>query len=160
MQWLALVVVCTALIALSYYSPKIGFSLLGALAAILITLYYLNLDESEIAEFPVPRESVVLSETHATESYGDSWNYSGRISNSSDKSVTDVQIKIILHDCPEGTQQITDACVVIGEDVDFVAINVPPRQARDFRDNISFRNADPKGIQLWSFELVSLRVTE
>ena len=160
MQWIALAVVCTALIVVSYYSPKIGFSLLGALAAIIGTLYFLNLDESEKTSFPIDRESVQLSDTDAEESYGGSWDYSGRLANSSGKVITDARIRITLRDCPAGTEAVSDECPVIGEEVDFVAINVPPRQARDFRNNITFKNAVQKGVLFWNFELIGVRVTD
>ena len=160
MQWVALAVVCTALIFVSYYSPKVGFSLLGGIAAILGTLYFLNLDESALSDFPIDRDSVELSEVSAQVSYGESWDYSGRISNSSNKVITDARIKITLRDCPAGTETVSDECPVIGEKTDFVAINVPPRQARDFLDNISFKNAVQKGVLFWDFELIGVRVTD
>ncbi|MDE0309747.1 MAG: hypothetical protein OXI60_07965 [Acidiferrobacterales bacterium] len=160
MHWIALAIVCTALVVVSYYSPKVGFSLLGAVGALVATLYFLNLDESSTAGFPIERELVQLDDVKAEESYGESWDYSGRVSNSSSKVITDVLVKITLRDCPSGTETVTDECPVIGEQVDFVALNVPPRQARDFQDNISFRNAVQKGILFWDFELVGVRVTD
>ena len=160
MHYVALAVVCAALIFLSYHSPKVGFSLLGALAVVLTALYFLNLEESEISKFPVPKESVALSTNEPTVSYGDSWDYSGRVSNSSDKNITDIQIRITLYDCPTNSGEISTDCVTIGDDVDYVAINIPARQARDFKNNISFRNAQAKGKALWSFELVGIRVTD
>lgn len=160
MQWVALGIICVALIFVSYYSPKVGFSLLGGLAVIITALYFLNLEESESKKFPVPRESVELGEINAEKSYGDSWDYTGRISNSSNQTITDVQIRIRLHDCPADASEISDDCDVIGDQVDFVPLTIPARQARDFRDNISFRNAQPKGQPLWRFELEGLRVTD
>lgn len=160
MPYIALAIVCIALIFVSYHSPKIGFGLFGALAVILTALYFLNLDESESKKFPVPRESVELSGVQADASYGDSWDYTGRISNSSGKTITDAQVRILLYDCPEDAESISDSCVVIGDQVDYVPINIPPRQARDFQDNISFRNAAPQGKLFWEFELVGLRVSD
>ncbi|MCE2397408.1 hypothetical protein J4G02_23175 [Candidatus Poribacteria bacterium] len=117
-------------------------------------------DESETSNFPIERESVQLDDVNAQESYGESWDYSGRVSNSSGKVITDVLIKITLRDCPDGSGTVNDECPIIGEQVDFVAINVPPRQARDFQDNISFKNAVQKGTLFWDFELVGVRVTD
>jgi len=160
MHWVALGVVCIALIFVSYYSPKVGFGLLGALAVILTSLYFLNLDESESQKFPVARESVELSEIQAEKSYGESWDYAGRVTNSSDKAITDVQIRVVLYDCPSGASARTDACVIICYQIDYVPINISPRQARDFTDNISFRHAEPKGSPFWAFELAGLRVAD
>jgi len=160
MHWIALAVICLALIFVSYHSPKIGFGLLAAIGVLLGTLYFLNPQESEDSNFPVPRELIELSDTEITASYGDGWSYTGRISNTSEVSITDIRIRIQLHDCPEGTSEVSDQCVKIGEDVDFVAVNVPPRQARDIKDTISLRNAVPNDSAVWVFELVSVRVAE
>ncbi len=160
MHWVALAIVCVALIFVSYHSPKVGFGLLGALAVVLTALYFLNFEESESERFPIPRESVVISEISATPSYGDSWDYAGRISNSSEKAITDVQIRILLFDCPESAKERTDDCITIGDQVDYVPINIPGRQARDFSNNASFRNSVPNGKPFWEFELVGVRVTD
>ncbi len=160
MHWVALGVICVALIFVSYHSPKIGFSLLGALAVIFTALYFLNLEDSQSKRFPVPREAIELEGLTANPSYGDSWDYAGRISNTSDKSITDVQIRILLYDCPTTTDKPTADCDLIGDQIDYVSINVPARQSRDFRDNITFRHAVPKGIPFWNFELAGLEVSE
>ncbi len=160
MHWVALAVVCAALIFVSYHSPKIGFSLLGIVGILVTVLYLINTDQSHNAEFSAAPDSVSLSQTDIVSAYGDSWDYSGRITNSSDKSVTDVHIRITLHDCPAQSMQINDDCATIGERVDFVPINVPPRQARDFSDTVSFRNAKPKGAALWDFQLTGVRVSD
>ena len=160
MHWIALGIVCIALIFVSYHSPKVGFGLLGALAVLLTALYFINLEDSESKKFPVPRESIQLDNIVAQPSYGDSWDYSGRITNSSTKNVTDVQIRVQLYDCPADAESRTDDCVVIGDQIDYVPINIPTRQARDFSDNVSLTNAVPKGKPFWSFELDGLRVTD
>ncbi len=160
MHWVAIAIVCAALIFVSYHSPKIGFGLLGALGVVLTALYFLNFEESESKKFPISRESVVLSDTEASLSYGDSWDYGGRISNASDKNITDIQVRVMLYDCPAEADERSDDCVVIGDQIDYVPINIPARQARDFRDNLSFRNAVPKGKPFWEFELAGLEVSD
>ncbi len=160
MHWVALAIVCVALIFVSYHSPKIGFGLLGTLAVILTALYFLNIEDSESKKFPVPSDSVELGNVEFNASYGDSWDYTGRITNSSNKNITDVQIKVVLYDCPTAVNELSDDCVAIGDQIDYVPINVPARQARDFSDNISFRNAVPKGKPLWGFEIAGLRVSD
>jgi len=45
MHWVALGVVCISFIFVSYYSPKVGFGLLGALSVTLTSLHFLNLDD-------------------------------------------------------------------------------------------------------------------
>ena len=108
----------------------------------------------------MPRDSIELGNVQAIKPYGDSWGYSGRISNSSSKDVTDVQVKILLYDCPADSESISEDCVVIGYQIDYVPINMPSRQAMDFQDNVSFRNAAPQGRLFWDFELVGLRISD
>ena len=158
MHLVALAVVCLALIFLSYYSPKVGFGALGVVGVLLVVLYLLDLDES--SGFPAPPDSVVLDQTSAKFSYGDSWEYSGRISNSSEKSITDARLEIVMYDCPEESTTNLAECIVIGNEIDVVPINIPPRQARDFQDNVSFRNAEPKGTPKWTFKMLGIRVTD
>lgn len=160
MHLIALALVCVALIVLTYYSPKVGFSLLSGLGALLLALYFLNLEESEVQKFQIPRDQLALSDMVSDFSYADNWKYSGRITNSSEKTLTDIEINIVLHDCPDGHSEISDACVVIGDIVEFVAVTVPPRQARDFTDNVDVENAVPKGMLLWDYELVGARVSD
>ncbi len=159
MPWIALALVCVALVVLTYYSPKIGFASLSGLGVLLIALYFLNLDESENVELPVPRDQLVLSDMNSELSYADNWRYSGRISNSSQKTLTDIEIKIVLYDCPDVHTE-TDNCLIIGDVVEFVPVTVPPYQARDFVDNADFRNANPKGTRVWEYELVNARFTD
>ena len=80
----------------------------------------------------MPRDSIEFGNVQATKSYGDSWDYSGRISNSSGKNVTDVQVKILLYDCPSDSESISEDCVMIGDQIDYVPIKIPSRQARYF----------------------------
>ena len=160
MHLIALALVCVALVVLTYYSPKIGFSLLSGLGALLLALYFLNLEESEIQKFPIPRDQLALSDMVSEFSYADNWKFSGRITNSSEKTITDIEINIVLYDCPDDNGEISDACVVIGDIVEFVGVSVPPRQARDFTDNIDIDNAVPKGMLLWDYQLAGARVSD
>ncbi len=161
MHWVAIGVVCVALILVSYYSPKIGFSLLGAIAILFTALYFVNLEDSPLSKkFPIPRELVKLEDLTANKSYGESWEYGGRITNTSDKSITDIQLRILLYDCPSTAGKISEDCALIGDQLDYVSINIPTRQSRDFLDNVSFRHAEPKGKLFWTFELAGLEVSD
>ena len=160
MQWIALAAACVALIVLTYYSPKIGFAMLSFLAALLIGLYYFNLDKSEIREYQVSQDQVQLSNLNTELSYADNWIYSGRITNSSSQTLTDVELKVKLYDCPATQSEITDSCIVIGEVDEFLTLTVPPRQARDFSDNVYFKNAMPQGKLMWDYEITGTRASE
>ena len=159
-QILGLVLLCAALIVVTYYSPKIGFGLLGGLAVLVVVLYYVNTDDASNPGFEVPPELVKLENATASKSYGDSWDYKGRITNDSDKPLYDIQVEVSMHDCEEEAQANIDECLLIGQLVDYVSVKVPPRQARDFKDNIAFKDAVPKGFVHWEFKLVGVRVTD
>lgn len=90
MQHIALIVLCIALIFVSYYSPEIGLGLFGALAVVLTVLHYLNLGSPKSKKLAEPRNSVKLGNVQANNSCGDSSDDAGRISISSSKNVTDI----------------------------------------------------------------------
>ena len=90
MQHIALIVLCIALIFVSYYSPEIGLGLFGALAVVLTVLHYLNLGNRKSKKLAEPRNSVKLGNVQANNSYGDSSDDAGRIPISSSKNVTDI----------------------------------------------------------------------
>ena len=90
MQHIALIVLCIALIFVSYYSPEIGLGLFGALAVVLTALHYLNLGNPKSKKLATPRDSVELGNFQTNSSCGDSSDDAGRIPTSSSKDVTDV----------------------------------------------------------------------
>ena len=157
MHYVALIIVCVALIAISFYSRKIAFGLLAVIAIGLTILYYLGDDGME-GDFEVAADLIVLEDMSAKLSYGDNWNYTGRATNNSEKSVTDLKIRITLRDCEAGKTSLDD-CVVIGDQADLLSINIPPRQARDFSDAVSFEHATPRGELNWTFDLIGVSVS-
>ena len=90
MQHIALIVLCIALIFVSYYSPEIGLGLFGALAVVLTALHYLNLGNPKSKKLATPRDSVELGELQTNNSCEDSSDDTGRIPISSSKDVTDI----------------------------------------------------------------------
>ena len=158
MHYIALVIVCVALIAISFYSRKIAFAALAVIAIGLTILYYIGDDDVLEGDFEVAADLIVLEDLSAELSYGDNWNYTGRATNNSDKSVTDLKVRITLRDCEAG-QTPPDDCVIIGDQADLLSINIPPRQARDFSDAVSFEHATPRGELNWTFELVGVSVS-
>ncbi len=156
-HWIALGILCLGLIALSFHSPRLGYGLLSAIAISLAALYYFDPWDDEQGQFDIDRSLIVLDSVDATGAYGDGWNYAGRVINNSASAVTDVQIRVTLHDC-ESEAAPPEDCVIIGQEVDFVPINIPARQARDFDDHISFTHASLKGYAQWEFEIFGARV--
>lgn len=157
---LGLVLVCAALITITYFSPKIGFGLLGGIVVLVAVLYFANFEDASNPGFEVPPELVKLEDVSARPSYGDSWDYSGRVTNDSNEPIYDIQISLKMYDCQSDSPSSLDECTLIGDQIDFVTLKIPPRQARDFTDNISFRDARPQGSVNWSFELVGVRVVD
>ncbi len=89
MQHIALIVLCIALIFVSYYSPEIGLGLFGALAVVLTALHYLNLGNPKSKNLAEPRDSDKLGNIQANNSCWKSSDDAGRIPISFSKDVTD-----------------------------------------------------------------------
>ena len=154
----ALAILCVALIVISFFSRKIGFGLLAFFAILLSVLYYVGDEDALEGDLEVEAELIVLENLSAQFAREDEWDYSGRATNNSDKSITDLKIRITLRDCEAG-QTPPDDCVVIGDRADLLSTNIPPRQARDFSEKVTFDNATPRGELNWTFELVGVKVS-
>jgi hypothetical protein len=88
------------------------------------------------------------------ESFGSSYNLTGRVRNNSRYTVTDVQAKIRLLDCDE-----KEHCDVIGEEDQDIVTDVPARQARDIQSSIFFGSGTRvRGHFKWSYVLNGIGV--
>jgi hypothetical protein len=80
----------------------------------------------------------------------------GRVSNQSDEAILSrFTLDTRLLDCP--TQELTDTCVVIGENRTAVYPDVPPGQVRSFTTTLRFVNMPPvEGVLVWDAQVVEV----
>jgi hypothetical protein len=133
MKWLAVIVILV-LIAVSAKFRKFAaiLILVGAIGGILIWQYQ-EYDENQSKKLILPSE--LSFEGVSLEPSNGSYNFFGRIINHSDKySLSGVQLKLIIRDCEQDDK---NNCIIISEVDEYIFIHIPPKQARDFKKNIS-----------------------
>ena len=119
MQYIALVILCIALVIVSYYSPEIGLGLFGALAVVLTALHYFDLDNLKSKKLSASRDSVELGKLQTNNSCGDSSDDTGRIPISSSKDVTDINtIEQDFNEWPSDFKSMLEIAPLEGIDFD------------------------------------------
>ncbi len=149
MTWIALLIVAVILIAMSMYYPRIAFSLLGVLLVSAIIIY--RLTGSDVNGQSIPPEKLALENLHMQKSYADSYDLLGRIRNNADRPLREFSVLVQALDCPQAKDTVD--CSIIGEKNISVYIQVPSRQARDFRENIYFGQIQPTKTLAWRYHL-------
>ncbi len=132
MKWL-LIVVFLALLAVSAGFRKFAGTLvlLCAIGGILIWQFQVY-EENQSRKNILPSE--LTFENVSLESLSENYRFTGRIINNSDKyDVRGVQVKLTVSDC-----KIDDNnnCIIISEADEYIYVDIPSKQARDFRKNI------------------------
>ncbi len=156
MHWVLLGIIAVALLFASARYPKFAFGTLAALLGLGIALYFLSLDEVRQGQQRITVDQVLLSHVEMTRGYAGSYNFSGRLTNqSADHALREVEIRVVMSDCPPQAADAADECVIIGETVKRIAREVPPGQARDFRESVFFSAAHPKGDVRWQHAVIA-----
>ncbi len=78
--------------------------------------------------------SELIFEGVSLEPSNEAYDIIGRIINNSDKySLSGVQLKLAMNDCINNEK---NNCIIIAEQDEYIYIDIPPKQARDFKKNI------------------------
>jgi len=149
MTWIALLVVAVILIVMSLRYPRIAFSLLGVLLVAGVIVYRLTGGDQNSK--PIAAELLTLENLHMSKSYGDSYYLAGRIRNRSDRALREFSLLVQALDCPRANDD--QDCQIIGEKTVSIYSKVPPKQARDFRENIYLGQLQPAHILVWRHQL-------
>ncbi len=149
MTWIAILIVAIILIAMSLHYPRVAFGLLGVLLVAGIIVYRIT-DSAENSGI-IAAEQLALDNLHMTTAYGDSYYLAGRIRNLSDKSLREFSVLVQALDCPQETDSAD--CLIIGEKNISIFTKVPPKQARDFRENVYFGQIQPAHVLVWRYQL-------
>ena len=154
MAWLVIVVVIIAAVAV----PRFGKALVKGVGAlvVLVALAWGIFDsrqkaEREAAKSRIKPNEIELADLRLNNGYGPgSYALVGRVRNRSTRhSLGELHLRFTMKDC-------TDAgtCEIVGESDETIYINVPPGQARDLDEHVSFaRLRSPRGKHQWSFDV-------
>ena len=149
MLWLVAIVV-TVLLVLSAGFRKLALWLVVlAVAGIAIVHFnYKSESAAALTRIPVSQLSLEGLSLDTSGSYG--YSLSGRIKNNSPTStLTQARLLVTFQDCT--VEASTSGCLTIGEESLTAYVNVPPGQARDFKQSIVFQGVTPraKGRLVW-----------
>ena len=149
MLWpLAVVIILILVLALSEFR-KYGIVIVSLFAIFIFFIWqYVDYEEKRSKERISPSdlsfESVKLNQTF------NGYEFTGRIINNSDKyTLSGIQMKLEFKDCEK-----TDngGCVVIAEENKFIYIKIPPKQARDFKENFyPYPDLKIRGKLIWDY---------
>lgn len=156
MLWIVLVIALGLLVGaliVTYgyrHSMMLAVAVLAAVIAALV--WYLRFGDPQGSELISPGELRLNMEM--TQQYRTSYRMSGRLVNSSpDYALKRVTITITASDCTDGD----DDCIVIGESDRIIAVDIPPRQARDITEVYVFPRFDLQGELQWSHSLSEIQ---
>ncbi len=142
MKWLAFIVFLVMLAVSAGFRKFAGvIVLVGAVGGILIWQYQVyeeNQSRKNILPAEVTLEDVSLS------TLNENYKLTGRLFNHSEKhNLSGVQLKLTVSDCAIGER---NNCVIIKEADEYIYIDIPSQQARDFKKNIFlYSDIDIKG---------------
>lgn len=152
MVWVAGIVILILLIISAKFRKFFGVLVLASATGGFLYWQYEKHEEEQSKSRISPSE-LFFEGVSLNSSYG-SYNIVGRITNNSDKyTLNEVQLKITFRDCDKGTQK---NCIIIAQNNETIYINIPPKQARDFKEGV-YLNSDVhfKGEMVWDYSIES-----
>lgn len=156
MAWIvaAAVVVVLLLFRAGYRKPAAGLAAGALVIGVLVYLLVRHQEQqasTEVALSDVAVENVVFSHT-----YRSSYDLSGTVTNKSERyRIERIGFEVTVRDCRTADKS---SCVVLGTESAYAAVDVPPRQTRNFTASMYFDNElAPKGTLAWDYEIEAVR---
>lgn len=155
MQWVLLAVIVVALLYMARFYPKVAFSILGLLAIGAATIVLTTTDVGFANRSKISNSEVKVENPVIAEAYGNSYRLNARLINTNkDRTLRDATISVTMLDCSNETD---NNCQVIGQEDEHINIKIPPGQARDFSQSLSFGTAEAKGTLRWEIKIINTR---
>lgn len=129
-----------------------------AVVGIVLLVAWLQVDqnartkEEQAAKLRIPRTNVELVDLRmGTDS--SFVKLTGRVRNNDPRfTLTYVELRLRVQECPA-----PDRCETVGDSTKSVFVNVPPQQAREIDDYVSFSGiGSPRMKRTWGYEVVSI----
>ena len=134
-------------------------SALGLFVGVVIAgglIYWHNLELQEQATTRISSEEIKVEQIEIKRTFDASYELTGRIRNNSKLYRIDgISFTVKMRDCP-GTE--ASNCVVTDEAATYVAVTVPPQQARDFTGTLYYgrSHAQLQGTLVWDYEITAI----
>lgn len=153
MGWVAAIVILVLLV-ISAGFRKFALTLLVTCAVVGFVLYHQHKSEEAKALSRVDINEIAFDNVRLLGSDYRDYEIVGRVKNNSNQyTLKGVNLKITFRDCPQ--RDSLDGCVVIGEIDEFLSLNIPPGQARDFEESVYLYGdkMKPKGRLVWGYHV-------
>ena len=154
MVWIIGLVVLILLVVSAGFRKFAGiFVLIAVIGGVIYWQYQEKYQENEekqsktrIKQSELLFEDVSLINT----SYGSPYMVGRITNNSSQYTLKEVQLKLTFRDCDKDNKN----CIIVAEDDLFFYINIPPKQARDFKESVYlYSDLKIKGKMVWDYKI-------
>ncbi|SFP84525.1 hypothetical protein SAMN05216419_102411 [Nitrosomonas cryotolerans] len=132
MKWLAGMIFLILLAVSARFRKFTGMVILVGMASAFLFWQYQEYEKMQSKERILPSD--LFLEDVSLKSSIDGYDMVGRIINHSNKyTLTGVQLKLTFRDCIIDNKS---DCIIASEENEYIYINIPPKQARDFRKRV------------------------
>jgi hypothetical protein len=150
MPWIALILILILMLALPEFRKYGIVVVLVAAVGIFLLWRYQEYEEKQSKERIAPTE-LSFEDVTLNPAYS-GYELTGRIINNSKKyTLKGFQLKLIFRDCDKNDNS---KCVVIAEENEYIYIDIPPEQARDFKEDFyPYPDLKVKGKMIWDYTI-------
>ena len=150
MAWIIGIVVLVLLIVSSGFRKFAGVLVLVAVIGGFIYWQYQKNEEKQSKTRIKPSE-LLFEDISLKSSYGSGYDMVGRITNNSSQfTLKGVQLKLTFKDCDKDNKD----CIIVAEDNEYIYVNIPPKQARDFKESVYLHSdLKIKGKMVWDYKI-------
>ncbi|WP_424948027.1 hypothetical protein [Candidatus Spongiihabitans sp.] len=158
MQWILLVVMVAALLYMSRFYPKAAFGVLGVLVIGALVIVFTTNEIAQLNRSRLPVEDIKIENPVFTLAYGDGFRFNARLINTHESvTLKETTVSITLLDCPQDSGDAEAGCQVIGQADQRILVKIPPGQARDVSQTLSFGSAKLRGHARWRIKITETR---
>jgi len=150
MAWvIGIIVLVLLVVSAGFRKFAGGFILISAIAGFIYWQYQEN-EERQSKKRIKPTE-LLFEDVSLNSRFSSSYEIVGRITNNSSQyTLNGVQLKLTFRDCEEDEKN----CVIVAEDNEYIYANIPPKQARDFKESVYLSSGTKfKGKMVWNYKI-------
>ncbi|MDO8333672.1 MAG: hypothetical protein Q7T35_03255 [Nitrosomonas sp.] len=150
MKWLAGIIVLILIVVSEKFRKFAGFLALVCVVGGLLFWQYHEYEKNKSRNRISPSELILKNVSFKL--LPSSYEMTGRIINNSEKfTLNGVQLKITIKDCASNDNI---DCIIFSEKNEYIYVYIPPKQARDFRKDISLYSDQIKEDRLvWNYSV-------
>ena len=153
MVWIIGLVVLILLVVSAGFRKFAGiFVLIAVIGGVIYWQYQEKYQENEEKQSKtrIKQSELLFEDVSLKTSYGSPYMVGRITNNSSQYTLKEVQLKLTFRDCDKDNKN----CIIVAEDDLFFYINIPPKQARDFKESVYlYSDLKIKGKMVWDYKI-------